>query len=81
MNLAQKIAIAVTGLAVAVFLFAGGQHVAYPDAFTRFTGIGWYTDWGATFADCAGILLVGGVATWLLGVRRKRVKDEQKPES
>jgi len=69
-NLAQKIAIAVTLLAVAVFLFVGGHRATAGDPWGQ---VSWdYTDWGRTVADAIGILLVGGVVTWLLGIRRKR---------
>jgi hypothetical protein len=79
MNLAQKIAACVTLLVIAAFLFAGGHQ----------TG-SWERDWdgnispdsvyyshmdiGRTAMDAIGILLVGGVATILLGIKRARKK-------
>jgi len=70
MNLAQKIAVAVTLLAVAVFLFAGGARIKPPEGYS-FGGAS-PQNWGQTVADVIGILLVGGVAVFLLGIRRKR---------
>jgi hypothetical protein len=79
MNLAQKIAIAVTLLAVAVFLFVGGHRVRYWDTTVSRLVDGRieyghqvaYTDWQRTYADIVGILLVGGAATLLLGIKRR----------
>ncbi len=76
MTLAQRICIGVTLLVVAVFMFAGGHReylsTGYYGAPTES-----YTDPGRTSMDTVGILLVGGVVTWLLGIRRKR-KGEPK---
>ncbi len=68
MNLAQKIALAVTLLAVAVFLFAGGARLKPPEGYS-FGGAS-PPNWGQTAANIVGILLVGGVAMFLLGIRR-----------
>jgi hypothetical protein len=88
MNLAQKIAVAVTLLVVAVFLLLGGHktrryvHDYEVGRLDRgFLIVAAVTDNAATFRDVVGILLTGGAATVLLGIRRKRPKDEQKPES
>jgi type IV secretory pathway VirB2 component (pilin) len=111
MNLAQKIAVAVTLLSVAVFLFVGGHKVEAGGAWVAYTakeiadkglknvvspvppgvsflfdgnpddiaGMVWttgkVTDWSRTWIDIIGILLVGGAAVLLLGIRRKRPKE------
>jgi hypothetical protein len=81
MNIAQKIAALVTLLTVAVFLFAGGAKetkLRYDPRYGPHTPYE-CTDWAQTAADIVGITIVGGVAVLLLGIRRKRAKNEQKP--
>jgi hypothetical protein len=117
MNLAQKVAVAVTLLAVALFLFIGGHKVlsvggwyghtaeeiadrglknvvplkdapagihigvhGNPDDVAGVVWTNWrVTDWPKTCVDIIGILLVGGAAVVLLGIKHRRSKDEQQP--
>lgn len=65
LNLAQKLSVSATLLAVAVFLFAGGcQTTNWQDRW----GDSKCMDGGRTIAVSIGILLVGGVVTFLLGL-------------
>jgi len=65
MNLAQKIAVAVTLIAVAMFLFNGG-HTNQNPGYRR------YTEWPETWTDVTSIVLVGGATVLLLGIRRRK---------
>jgi len=80
MNLAQKIAVAVTLLLVAaLFLFQGSQAVVKRWDDQRAVFPYEVVMWRTTCFDVAGIALIGGAVTLLLGIKRKRAKDEQKP--
>lgn len=95
LTLIQKLAVSVTLLVVAIFLFAGGCQVAmwskYNGTIVRCAGkpygaasqVGTCMDWGRTLAVTVGILLVGGVATFLLGLmsaRKARIGCAEVPE-
>ena len=79
MNLAQKIAAAATAIALALFLLMGGRHASVPvgvhDGYghmsTKYLD---RLDVGQTIMDCVGISLIGGVVTWLLGIKRRKQK-------
>lgn len=64
MNLAQRVAVAVTLLAIAAFLFWTVQSLpAYAAREVR------------AWAGVGGFLAVGGAAVVLLGIKRKRAKE------
>ena len=85
LNLTQKFAVCATLIVEAVFLFAGGCQVrmwqlkfydhqvirsANPPPYAFPAGA--CMDWGRTIAVAIGILLAGGVATFLLGLISRR---------
>ena len=74
MNLAQKIAVAVTLLAVAVFLFlqAGHEFTAREAMLMAMQAECGKTLWYTTVLDVVGIVLVGGAATVLLGIKKRK---------
>ena len=90
LNLAQKLVVSATLLTVAVFLLAGGvrrwgtRPYIYYDRWgnrsTQEQSVE-YTDWGRTTADAVGIMRVGGVVTFLLGLipKRKAMTTEDAP--
>ena len=73
-NLAQRIAIAATAIALALFLLTGGRHIIrqYPGGY-----IVGGPDVGQTVMDSIGILLLGGAATWLLGIKSRKQKPSE----
>lgn len=74
LNLAQKIAVAVTLLVVAVFLFlqAGREFTAQEAMRLAMQAECGRTLWYTTVLDVAGIVLVGGAVTLLLGIRKRK---------
>lgn len=86
MNLAQRIAVAITVVVLALFLLMGGQHssvpveASYNKYESRYRLHADRLDVGQTVMDSLAILRIGGAATWLLGLKRRKSKpDEQKP--
>jgi hypothetical protein len=71
-NLAQRIAGSITLLVVAVFLFRTGRGLI--DAFNSsyFEVLRWAVWTTAQVTIAGAILLAGGTAVLLLGIRRKR---------
>jgi hypothetical protein len=76
-NLAQKIAIAVTLLAVAVFLFlqAGREYSSRDGMALVIQAEYGRTLWYTTVLDVAGIVLIGGAVTVLLGIKKRKRPD------
>lgn len=74
LNLAQKIAVAVTLLAVAVFLFlqAGREYSSRDGMALVIQAEYGRTLWYTTVLDVAGIVLVGGAVTVLLGFKKRK---------